>query len=151
MRFLLLNILIYIFVQNHHNCSFGYYRGSPISVLSISSLLVDRSLYVLYTVLLNTRILAQIGINCISAHVILIQNTQIRLSILLRSLDMPTQLSLGSLSLVWNLTMKKGIGLPCTNWSGVGVALLMSPRQGKTSQHKGIKQRGKLGLMKVSM
>ena len=52
---------------------------------------------------------------------------------------MPTQLSLGSLSLVLDLTMKKGVGLPCTNWSGAGAALLMSPRQGETSQHKGIK------------
>ena len=50
---------------------------------------------------------------------------------------MPTRLSLGSLSLVLDLTMKKGVGLPCTNWSGAGVALLMSPRQGETSQHKG--------------
>ena len=51
---------------------------------------------------------------------------------------MSTQLSLGSLSLVLDLTIKKGVGLPCTNWSGAGAALLMSPRQGKTSQHKGI-------------
>ena len=50
---------------------------------------------------------------------------------------MPTRLSLGSLSLVLDLTMKKGVGLPCTNWSGAGAALLMSPRQGETSQHKG--------------
>ena len=51
---------------------------------------------------------------------------------------MPIGLSLGSLSLVLDLTMKKGVGLPCTNWSRAGVALLMSPRQGETSQHKGI-------------
>ena len=25
-------------------------------------------------------------------------------------------------------SMKKGVGLPCTNWSGAGVAPLMSPR-----------------------
>ena len=51
---------------------------------------------------------------------------------------MPTQLSLGSLSLVLDLTMKKGVGLPCTNWSGAGAALLMSPRQGETSQYEAI-------------
>ena len=49
---------------------------------------------------------------------------------------MPTRLSLGSLSLVLDLTMKKGVGLPCTNWSEAGAALLMSPRQGETSQHE---------------
>ena len=43
---------------------------------------------------------------------------------------MPTRLSLGSLSLVLDLTVKKGVGLPCTNWSGAGAALLMS--QGRT-------------------
>ena len=52
---------------------------------------------------------------------------------------MPTQLSLGSLSLVLDLTMKKSVGLPYTNWSGAGAALLMSPRQGETSQHRGTK------------
>ena len=51
---------------------------------------------------------------------------------------MPTRLSLGSLSLVLDLTMKKGVGLPCTNWSGAGAALLMSPRQGETSQYEAI-------------
>ena len=51
---------------------------------------------------------------------------------------MPTRLSLGSLSLVLDLTMKKGVGLPCTNWSGAGAALLMSPRHGETSQYEGI-------------
>ena len=50
---------------------------------------------------------------------------------------MPTRLSLGSLSLVLDLTMKNGVGLPCTNWSGIGAALLMSLRQGETNQHKG--------------
>ena len=30
---------------------------------------------------------------------------------------------------------EEGVGLPCTNWSGAGAALLMSPRQGETSQH----------------
>ena len=52
---------------------------------------------------------------------------------------MPTRLSLESLSLVLDLTMKKGVGLLCTNWSGAGAPLLMSPRQGETSQHRGIK------------
>ena len=52
---------------------------------------------------------------------------------------MPTWLSLGSMSLVLDLTIKKGVGLPCTNWSGAGAALLMRPRQGITSQHRGIK------------
>ena len=50
---------------------------------------------------------------------------------------MPTRLSLGSLLLVVDLTMKKGVGLPRTNWSRAGATLLMSPRQGETSQHKG--------------
>ena len=31
---------------------------------------------------------------------------------------MPTWLSSGSLLLVLDLTMKKSVGLPCTNWSG---------------------------------
>ena len=57
---------------------------------------------------------------------------------ILWSSGMPTRLSLGSLSLVLDLTMKKGVGLPCTNWSGAGAALLMSPRQGETSQYEGI-------------
>ena len=35
--------------------------------------------------------------------------------------------------------MKKGVGLPYTNWSGVGIALLMSPGQGETNQHRGMK------------
>ena len=51
---------------------------------------------------------------------------------------MPTRLSLESLSLVLDLTMKKGVGLPCTNWSGAGATLLMSPRQGETSQYEAI-------------
>ena len=51
---------------------------------------------------------------------------------------MPIRLSLGSLSLVLDLIMKKGVGLPCTNWSGAGAALLMSPRQDETSRHKGM-------------
>ena len=51
---------------------------------------------------------------------------------------MPTRLSLGRLSLVLDLSMKKGVGLPYTNWSGVGAALLMSPRQGETSQYEAI-------------
>ena len=52
---------------------------------------------------------------------------------ILWSSGMPVWLSFGSLSLVLDLTMKKGVGLPCTNWSGAGVALLMSPRQGESS------------------
>ena len=51
---------------------------------------------------------------------------------------MPTRLNLRSLSLVLDLTMKKGVGLPCTNWSEARAALLMSPRQGETSQYEGI-------------
>ena len=35
--------------------------------------------------------------------------------------------------------MKKGVGLPCTNFLGAGAAFMMSPRQGETSQHRGIK------------
>ena len=46
---------------------------------------------------------------------------------------MPTWLSSGSLLLVLDLTMKKSVGLPCTNWSGAGAALLISLRQGETS------------------
>ena len=44
---------------------------------------------------------------------------------------MLTLLRLGSLSLVLDLTRKKGVGLPCTNWSGAGAAFLMNPRQGE--------------------
>ena len=57
---------------------------------------------------------------------------------ILWSSGMPTWLSLGSLSLVLDLTMKKGVSLPCTNWSGARAALLMSPRQGETSQYEAI-------------
>ena len=57
---------------------------------------------------------------------------------ILWSSGMSTRLSLGSLSLVLDLTIKKGVGLPCINWSGAGAALLMSPRQGETSQYEGI-------------
>ena len=35
--------------------------------------------------------------------------------------------------------MKKGVGLPCTNWSGARAAILMSLRQDETSQHRGMK------------
>ena len=49
------------------------------------------------------------------------------------------RLSLGSLSLVYDLIMKKGVGLSYTNWSKAGVAILISPRHGETSQHKDIK------------
>ena len=59
---------------------------------------------------------------------------------------MPTRLSLGSLSLVLDLTMKKGVGLPCTNWLGAGAALLMSPRQGETSQYEEYAWRVRLGV-----
>ena len=52
---------------------------------------------------------------------------------------MSTQLNLRSLSSVFDLTMKKGVGLPCINWSRAGAILLMSPRQGKTSEHRGMK------------
>ena len=44
--------------------------------------------------------------------------------------------SMGSLSLVEDLTIKKCVGLPCPNWPKAGGALLMSPRQCKTSQHR---------------
>ena len=64
---------------------------------------------------------------------------------------MLTRLSLGSLSLVLDLTMKKGVGLPCTNWSGAGAALLMSPRQGETCQYEGYVWCGRLGLNKMFM
>ena len=56
---------------------------------------------------------------------------------LLQSYSMSTRLSLGSLSLVWDLTMKNDISLPYTNWLGVGVILLMSSKQGETSQYRG--------------
>ena len=36
------------------------------------------------------------------------------------------------------LDYEEGCWLPCTNWSGVGAALLMSPRQGETSRHRGM-------------
>ena len=55
---------------------------------------------------------------------------------LLWSPGMQTRLILRSLSLVLDLTMKKGVGLPCTNWSGAGAALLTSLRQGETSQYE---------------
>ena len=42
--------------------------------------------------------------------------------------------------------MNKGVGLPCANWSEAGVAFLMSPRQGETSQHEVLIWRyGRLG------
>ena len=47
--------------------------------------------------------------------------------------------------------MKKGVGLPCTNWSGAGAALLMSPRQGKTSQYGEYVWRGRPGLNLVDI
>ena len=65
---------------------------------------------------------------------------------------MPTRLSLGSFSLAWDLTMKKGVGQSYTNWSGVGATLLISSRQDETSQHRGMKCGvASLGLMKASM
>ena len=45
------------------------------------------------------------------------------------------EVSMGSLSLVEDLTMKKCVGLPCPNWSKARTAFLMSPRQDETSQH----------------
>ena len=35
--------------------------------------------------------------------------------------------------------MKKGVNLLYTNWLGAGAAFLMSPRQGNTIQHRGMK------------
>ena len=64
---------------------------------------------------------------------------------------MPTRLSFGSLSLVLDLTMKKGVGLPCTNWSGAGAVLLMSPRQGEINQYEEYAWRVRLGLNLVDM
>ena len=55
------------------------------------------------------------------------------------------------LSLVFDLIMKKGVGLPCTNWSGAGTALLMSPRQGETSQYEEYAWRVRLGLNLVDI
>ena len=44
--------------------------------------------------------------------------------------------------------MQKGVGLPYTNWSEARIALLMSPRQGETNQHRGKKLWcDRLGLM----
>ena len=61
-------------------------------------------------------------------------------------------LILESLLVVWDLTMKKGIDIPCTNWSRARIALLMSLRQGETNRHRGKKLWcGRVGLMKVSM
>ena len=44
-----------------------------------------------------------------------------------------------SMRLVWDLTMNKDVGLPCTNWFKVEFALLMSPKQGETSQYRDMK------------
>ena len=52
---------------------------------------------------------------------------------------MPTRLSLESFSLAWDLTMKNGVGLPCTNSLRVKTALLMSLKQGEISQHRDMK------------
>ena len=35
--------------------------------------------------------------------------------------------------------MKKGIDLPYTNWSGIEITLLISPKQDENSKHKGMK------------
>ena len=56
---------------------------------------------------------------------------------------MPTRLSAGSLSLVLDLTVKKGFGQPYSNWSGAEAALLMSLKQGETSSCPD----GKAGLL----
>lgn len=61
---------------------------------------------------------------------------------LLQSSGRPTQLSLGSLSLVKDLTMKRSLVISYTNWSGASVIPLMSPWQDETSQHSGIEMRG---------
>ncbi|RVW40759.1 putative disease resistance protein RGA1 [Vitis vinifera] len=61
---------------------------------------------------------------------------------LLQSSGRPTQLCLGSLSLVKDLTMKKTLAISYTNWSGVGAVPLMSPWQDETSQHSGIEMHG---------
>ena len=61
---------------------------------------------------------------------------------LLQSSGRPTQLCLGSLSLVKDLKMKKTLAISYTNWSGVGAVPLMSPWQDETSQHSGIEMRG---------
>ena len=54
--------------------------------------------------------------------------------------------SAGSLSLVEDLTMEKGVGLPYSNWSEAGAAFLKSPRQGEISQHGVLRWRcGRLG------
>ena len=54
--------------------------------------------------------------------------------------------SAGSLSLVEDLTMKNGVGLPCAKWSEARAAFLKSPRQGETSQHEVLRWRcGRLG------
>ena len=48
-------------------------------------------------------------------------------------------------------TLKKGVGLPCTNWSRVGAVLLMSPRPRNQPALKHEVWHDRLGLMKVSM
>ena len=58
---------------------------------------------------------------------------------LLQSSGRPTQLSLGSLSLVKDLTMKRSLVISYTNWSGASVIPLMSPWQDETNQHSGMK------------
>ena len=49
------------------------------------------------------------------------------------SSGMSIRLSLVNLSLICDLILKKGIGLPCINWSGVKAALLMNSKQGETN------------------
>lgn len=61
---------------------------------------------------------------------------------LLQSSGRPTQLSLGSLSLVKDLTMKRSLVISYTNWSRARVIPLMSPWQDETSQHSGIEMHG---------
>ena len=64
------------------------------------------------------------------------------IGILLQSSSRPTWLSLGSLSLVKDLTMKRSLAISYTNWSRARDDSLMSPWQDETSQHNGIEMHG---------
>ena len=57
---------------------------------------------------------------------------------LIQSSSRLTLLCLGSLLLIFDLTTKKGFGRHYTNWSGTRATLLMSLRQGETSQHRAL-------------
>ena len=61
---------------------------------------------------------------------------------LLQSLGKTTWLSLGSLSLVKGLTMKRTLVISYTNWSRAGVVPLMSPWQDKSNHRSGIEMHG---------